>query len=354
MCFVIATENLFQYNKILAFVEIEVNRLLFMSFEIQLADSESPHGQQCQIGIGLFDKDLGRRRTYSMADVAIMTDSNSGMTQERAKELGVELIAMPFLVNDHVYFEGIDLSQEQFFRYLQEDAEVSTSQPAPGVLVDTWKRLLQTHDEVVYIPMSGGLSNSCMTALALSQEYDGKVQVVDNKRISVPQYQSVLDALLLAERGLDAAGIKKELERTAEIFSIYVTVDTLKYLKKGGRISGTAAVLGTMLNVKPVLWLGADQLEAVSKCRGMKAARRTMLELMKKDLEGRLKPWYDQGRIRLMTAYTNVSEEQIAQWNQEVKDVLGVSEVETAPLTLSISCHLGPGALAVGAAYAES
>ena len=289
-----------------------------------------------------------------MADVAIMTDSNSGMTQERAKELGVELIAMPFLVNNHVYFEGIDLSQEQFFRYLQEDAEVSTSQPAPGVLADTWKKILEIHDEVVYIPMSSGLSNSCMSALALAREFEGRVQVVDNKRISVPQYQSVLDALLLAGRGMSAAAIRDELEKKAELFSIYVTADTLKYLKKGGRISGTAAVLGTMLNVKPVLWLGPGKLEAVSKCRGMKTARRTMLELMKKDLEGRLKPWYEQGKIKLMTAYTNVSEEQITQWNQEVKDVIGVDEIETAPLTLSISCHLGSGVLAVGAAYAET
>lgn len=289
-----------------------------------------------------------------MADVAIMTDSNSGITRERAKQLGIELIAMPFLVDDHVYFEGIDLTQEQFFEYLKEDVNVSTSQPSPGVLTDTWKKLLETHEEVLYIPMSSGLSNSCMTALALAQEYEGRVQVVNNKRISVPQYQSVLDAIYLAKRGLNAAAIREELERTAELFSIYVTVDTLKYLKKGGRISSTAAVLGTMLNVKPVLWLGADQLEAVSKCRGMKAARRTMLELMKKDLEGRLKPWYDQGKIRLMTAYTNVSEDQVKQWNQEVKDVIGVDYVETAPLTLSISCHLGPGALAVGAAYTST
>lgn len=287
-----------------------------------------------------------------MSDVAIMTDSNSGITQRQAEELGIELVAMPFLVNNNVYFEGIDLSQEQFFQYLKEDMEVSTSQPSPGALTDTWTELLKKHDEVVYIPMTSGLSNSCMTALALAQEFEGKVQVVDNKRISVPQYQSVLDALLMVRRGMDAAAIKCELERTAELFSIYVTVDTLKYLKKGGRISGTAAVLGTMLNVKPVLWLGADKLEAVSKCRGMKSARRMMLDLLRKDLEGRLKPWYDQGKIKLMTAYTNVSDELIAEWNQEVKDTIGTDYVETAPLTLSISCHLGPGALAVGAAYA--
>lgn len=288
-----------------------------------------------------------------MSDVVIMTDSNSGITQKQAKELGIELVAMPFLVNGHVYFEGVDLSQDEFFQYLSEGVEVSTSQPSPGVLTDTWTELLKSHDEIVYIPMSSGLSNSCMTAQAQAQEFDGRVQVVDNKRVSVPQYQSVMDARLMAQQGKDAAAIKCELERTAELFSIYVTVDTLKYLKKGGRISGTAAVVGTMLNVKPVLWLGADKLETVSKCRGMKAARRTMLELIKKDLEGRLKPWYEQGKIRLMTAYTNISDEVIAEWNQEVKDTIGVDYVETAPLTLSVSCHLGPGVIAVGAAYAE-
>lgn len=281
-----------------------------------------------------------------------MTDSNSGITQKQAQELGIEVVAMPFLVNDKVYFEGVDLSQEQFFQYLKEDAEVSTSQPSPGVLADTWVRLLKSHDEIVYIPMSSGLSNSCMTAMAIAREFDGKVQVVDNKRVSVPQYQSVMEAYTLAGRGMSAAKIKEMLESTAELFSVYVTVDTLKYLKKGGRISGASAVLGTMLNVKPVLYLGADKLEAVTKCRGMKAARRAMLEQLQKDLNGPLKSYWEQGKIRLMTAYTNISDEMIEEWNQEVKEAFGVNHVETAPLTLSISCHLGPGVIAVGAAYA--
>ena len=284
-----------------------------------------------------------------MPGVMIVADSNSGVTQEQAARLGIEVIPMPFIINDKTYYEGVDLSQDQFFRYLQENADVSTSQPSPGDITDTWDRCLEKYDEIVYLPMSSSLSNSCETAMALAQDYDGKVQVVDNKRISVPQYQAILDGLAMVRAGKSAAEIKNELELAGADFSVYITVDTLKYLKKGGRISGAEAALGTMLHIKPVLQLGAGKLEAISKCRGMKAARRAMIHALQSDLEGELKDYHEQGKLQIMTAYAGVSEETLNEWNQEVKEAFHVDYIETAPLTLSIACHVGAGVLGIGA-----
>lgn len=289
-----------------------------------------------------------------MQDVVIMTDSSSGITQEKAAQLGIEVIPIPFLINGKSYLEGVNLSQEQFFQYLKADAEVSTSQPSPGILTETWERVLKTHKEIVYIPLSSGLSNSCMTALALAQEYDGRVQVVDNGRVSVPQYQTVMDALYYAGAGKHAQEIRQELEMKKNRFRIYVTVDTFKYLKKGGRVSGTAAVLGTMLNIKPVLSLGVEKLEVIAKCRGMKAAQRTMIEALRKDLEGELKEYFDQGKIRLMTAYSNLSQAAVDEWNREVREAFQVDYVESAPLALGLACHIGPGGIGIGASYTDS
>ena len=200
-----------------------------------------------------------------MSDVIIVTDSNSGVTQEEAEKLGIGVVPMPFLVDGKTYYEGVDLNQEQFFHFLSTGAEVSTSQPSPGMVTELWDKYLKEYDEIVYLPMSSSLSNSCMTAQALAQEYGGKVQVVDNKRISVPQYQAILDGLAMIREGRNAVQIREELERTAADFSVYITVDTLEYLRKGGRISGTTAVLGTMLHIKPVLELGSEKLRTVSK-----------------------------------------------------------------------------------------
>ncbi len=284
-----------------------------------------------------------------MSDVIIVTDSNSGVTREEAEKLGIGVVPMPFLVNGETYYEGVNLDQEQFFHFLDEDADVSTSQPSPGAVTDLWDECLKEHSEIVYLPMSSSLSNSCMTAQMLAQEYDGRVQVVDNKRISVPQYQAILDGLAMIREGKNAVQIREELERTAADFNVYITVDTLKYLKKGGRISGTSAVLGTMLHIKPVLRLGSDKLETAAKCRGIKAARHTMLELLKEDMEGRLGEYRRQGKLQLMTAYAGVSEETLESWNQEVKETFQVDHILSAPLTLSIACHVGPGVLGVAA-----
>lgn len=289
-----------------------------------------------------------------MHDVVIMTDSSSGITQEKAAQLGVEVIPIPFLINGETYFEGVNLSQEQFFQYLKEDAEVSTSQPSPGVLTEAWERILKTHQEIVYIPLSSGLSNSCMTALALAQEYDGRVQVVDNGRVSVPQYQTVMDALFYVREGKSAQEIKQELEMKKNRFHIYVTVDTFKYLKKGGRVSGTAAVLGTMLNIKPVLILGVEKLDVTAKCRGMKAAQRTMIEALRKDLDGDLREYFEQGKIRIMTAYSNISQAAVEEWNREVREAFQVDYVESAPLALGLACHIGPGGIGIAASYTDS
>ena len=188
-----------------------------------------------------------------MGTIAVVTDSNSGITQNEAKELGIQVIPMPFYINGELYYEDITLSQEEFYERLAEDADISTSQPAPADVMELWEELLESYDEVIHIPMSSGLSSSCETAMALAQEFDGKVHVIDNQRISVTQRQSVLDAIEMASRGLSAAQIEETLMRERLEASIYITVDTLKYLKKGGRITPAAAALGTVLNIKPVL-----------------------------------------------------------------------------------------------------
>ena len=216
-----------------------------------------------------------------MGKIAIVTDSNSGITQDQARELGVSVIPMPFYINEKLYLEGITLSQEDFYERLKNDETISTSQPGPADVCGLWNTLLEEYDEVVHIPMSSGLSASCDTAMGLAQEYDGRVQVVDNQRISVTQRQSVLDALTLR----DAAQIKQVLEEQKFDSSIYITLETLKYLKKGGRITPAAAAIGTVLNLKPVLQIQGEKLDAYSKTRGKKQAKRVMLKAMQKHLD---------------------------------------------------------------------
>ena len=222
-----------------------------------------------------------------MGNVAIVTDSNSGISQAEGKELGIYVIPMPFLVDGKLYFEDVDMNKEQFYHFLENDADLSTSQPSPGDVMDLWDKLLKEYDEIVHIPMSSGLSASCSTAMGLARDYDGKVQVVDNQRISVTMQQSVMDAKHLVAAGKSAAQIKEILEKEALESSIYLMVDTLKYLKKGGRITPAAALLGSALNLKPILQIQGDKLDAYKKVRGVKAAKKNMLEAMKKDVEGR-------------------------------------------------------------------
>lgn len=280
--------------------------------------------------------------------IAIITDSNSGITQKEAQQLGITVLAMPFYIDEQLFLEDITLTQEEFYKRLAEDANISTSQPSPADVMEAWEKLLEEYDEVVHIPMSSGLSNSCQTAFALAREFHDRVQVVDNQRISVTQRQSVLDAMELAKAGKDAVQIKEILEKEAGESSIYITLETLKYLKKGGRITPAAAALGTVLNLKPVLQIQGDKLDAFSKARGKKQAKRTMLQAMKADLEGRFKEYVDRDLICLQAAYTG-NEEEAMEWKKELENQFPGMSVYMAPLSLSVACHIGQGALAVAA-----
>ena len=286
-----------------------------------------------------------------MGNVAIVTDSNSGISQAEGKELGIYVIPMPFLVDGKVYFEDVDMNKEQFYHFLENDADLSTSQPSPGDVMDLWDKLLKEYDEIVHIPMSSGLSASCSTAMGLARDYDGKVQVVDNQRISVTMQQSVMDAKHLVAAGKSAAQIKEILEKEALESSIYLMVDTLKYLKKGGRITPSAALLGSALNLKPILQIQGDKLDAYKKVRGVKAAKKNMLEAMKKDVEGRFSDYVTKGQLKLHVAYTT-DEETARQWKEEVQSVfpdIAISRMD--PLSFSVTCHTGPGVLAIAASH---
>lgn len=286
-----------------------------------------------------------------MGNVAIVTDSNSGISQAEAKELGIYVIPMPFLVDGKLYFEDVDMNKEQFYHFLENDADLSTSQPSPGDVMDLWDKLLKEYDEIVHIPMSSGLSASCSTAMGLARDYDGKVQVVDNQRISVTMQQSVMDAKHLVAAGKSAAQIKEILEKEALESSIYLMVDTLKYLKKGGRITPSAALLGSALNLKPILQIQGDKLDAYKKVRGVKAAKKNMLEAMKKDVEDRFSDYVTKGQLKLHVAYTT-DEETARQWKEEVQSVfpdIAISRMD--PLSFSVTCHTGPGVLAIAASH---
>lgn len=284
-----------------------------------------------------------------MGRVAVVTDSNSGITQEQAKEIGITVLPMPFYIDQETYYEGINLTQEQFYQKLEEGGDISTSMPAVGDVTDKWEELLQTYDEIVHIPMSSGLSSSCETAYMLAQSYDGKVQVVNNQRISVTQYRSVLDAARLAEQGRNAEEIKDILEREKFKSSIYIMVDTLKYLKKGGRITPAAAALGTMLRLKPVLQIQGEKLDAFAKARTVKQAKSIMIEAMAKDCRERFE---DAGgkNLYIDIAYTHDLQAAL-QFEKEVKEVFKDQQCAVHPLSLSVSCHIGPGALAVAASH---
>lgn len=283
--------------------------------------------------------------------VAIVTDSNSGISQKEAKELGIYVIPMPFFVNEKIYFEDIDLTQPQFYQMLAEDANVSTSQPSPGDILDLWEDLLRRYKEVLHIPMSSGLSASCSTAQGLAREFGEKVQVVDNQRVSVTMQQSVMEAIALAKDGKSAKEIKEILEKEARESSIYLVVDTLKYLKKGGRITPAAAMIGSALNLKPILQIQGEKLDAYKKVRGMKAAKKNMLDAMKKDLEGRFAEYIKNGAFKLHIAYST-SREEAEVWKKEVQEAFPELEITRMdPLALSIVCHTGPGVLAIAGSH---
>ena len=277
-----------------------------------------------------------------MKKVAIATDSNSGITQEKAKELGISVMPMPFYINDELFFEDITLTQGQFYEKLQSDCTITTSQPSPADVTDLWDKLLEEYDQVVYIPMSSGLSNSCETAIMLSSDYEGKVFVVDNHRISVTQKRSVLDAVELSKQGKTGEEIKEILEEMRNESSIYITVDTLKYLKQGGRITPAAAAIGTVLNIKPVLQIQGEKLDSFAKARGFKQGKNIMLDAMEKDINERFKGQ----KIHLQAAYT-CSEEEAAAWKTEIETRFPGYEIDMDKLSLSVACHIGPGAIAI-------
>ena len=280
---------------------------------------------------------------------AIVTDSNSGITQAEAKDLGVYVLPMPFMIDGETYEEDINLTHEQFYARLDEGADISTSQPSPDSVMKVWESALKEYDEIVHIPMSSSLSGSCQTAMMLAEDYDGKVCVVNNQRISVTQRQSVLDAVALAAAGLSAAQIREVLERTKMDSSIYVTVDTLKYLKKGGRITPAAAALGTLLKIKPVLQIQGEKLDSFSKARTMKQAKSTMLSAAEHDLKTRYNdPEAENTWLEIAYSFDREAAEEFA---AEVQAYFPKNTgLHIAPLSLSVACHIGPGSLAIACA----
>lgn len=280
---------------------------------------------------------------------AIVTDSNSGITQAEAKKLGVFVLPTPFFINEELFMEDISLTQEEFYKKLQEDADISTSQPSPGEVMELWDEVLKEYETIVHIPLSSGLSKACETAMMLAEEYDNKVFVVDNQRVSVTQKQSVLDALQLVEQGIPAAEIKCILEKMKFDSTIYITLETLKYLKKGGRITPAAAAIGSVLNIKPVLQIQGEKLDAYAKVRGRVQGKKTMLEAIRKDLEGRFAD-IPVEQMHFAIAYTGARTEEVDSWIEDVQTAFPGAKVEIAdPLSLSVSCHIGAGALAVTA-----
>ena len=280
---------------------------------------------------------------------AIVTDSNSGITQAQGKELGVFVLPMPFFINEELFYEDISLTQEQFYQKLQEDAPISTSQPSPGEVMDLWDKVLEEYEELVYIPMSSSLSKSCETAMMLAQDYEGKVFVVDNQRISVTLYQSVVDAMELVNKGVCAEEIKRILEEQKAESSIYLMVETLKYLKKGGRITPAVATIGTVLNIKPVLQIQGGKLDTFTKVRGKNQGRKAMIDAIRKDLEQKFSD-IPVEKMHFSVAYSGAKTPEVDAWVEEVKTAFPQATIEViAPLSLSVSCHIGAGALAVTA-----
>lgn len=277
---------------------------------------------------------------------AIVTDSNSGITQSESKELGIFTLPMPFIINNETFYEDISLTQEEFYAKLAEGADISTSQPLVGNVMDMWDSVLKDYDELVHIPMSSGLSGSCETAIALSGDYNGRVVVVNNQRISVTQRQSVMDAVALANAGKSAAEIRGILEETKFESSIYIMLDTLKYLKKGGRVTPAAAAIATVLHIRPVLQIQGEKLDAFAKARSEKQGKSIMIDAIRKDIETR---FGGMDNVRVFVAYTE-NREIADSFCEQLKAELGCEVSYCDPLSLSVSCHIGPGSLAVATA----
>ncbi len=285
-----------------------------------------------------------------MPGIAIMTDSNCGIMPAEGEKLGIHVLPMPVIIDGRTYYEGIDITLEQFHEKQISGADITTSQPSPGDVTAMWDDLLRTHDEVVFIPMSSGLSNTCQTAsmLAGDEKYSGRVFVVDNHRISVTQAQSVFDAQILADEGKTGHMIREILEKEALDASIYIAVDTLEYLKKGGRITAAAAAIGTVLKLKPVLTIQGDKLDSFAKTRGMKSAFNTMLDAVKRDIASRFSHLKEQQLLKVGIANTLMDPDKFENFRKEMKENFPDMELVYLPLTMSIGTHTGPGALGIG------
>lgn len=278
---------------------------------------------------------------------AVVTDSNSGITQAQGKELGIFVLPMPFMIDGKEYFEDITLTRKEFYERMAGDADITTSQPSPESVMELWDRILEEYDEIVHIPMSSGLSGSCQTALMLAEEYDGRVHVVDNHRISVTQRQAALDAKKMADRGLSGGEIAEQLRKTGPNSTIYIMVDTLKYLKKGGRITPAAAALGTLLRLKPVLTIQGEKLDAYAKARTVKQAKSMMLSAIARDLSTR---WGDtDGSGSCLQIAHSENEEEALLLKEELAAAFPAAVIYVDALALSVACHIGSGSLAIAA-----
>ena len=284
-----------------------------------------------------------------MKPTGIVTDSHSGISQKEAEKLGIYVLPMPFYIDDQIYYEDIDLSREEFFKKLDSGADISTSQPAPADVTGLWDKALEEYQQILYMPISSGLSGSWATAMAMAQDepYEGRVFVVDHGRVSTPLHRSVLDCLELIGEGYPAETIREILEEARDKMVIYVGVDTLEHLKKGGRITPAAALLGSVLNIKPVLKFDVGILDSFKKCRGLVKAKKVMIEAMKQDLATRFKEWRDRGEVYLLAA-TSSSDEETGQWVREIREAFPGLTVMCDDLSLGVSCHIGHGGLGIG------
>lgn len=284
-----------------------------------------------------------------MKPTGIVTDSHSSISQKEAEELGIYVLPMPFYIDGQIHYEDIDLSREEFFQKLDSGADISTSQPSPADVMQLWDKALEEYQQILYMPISSGLSGSCATAMALAQDapYEGRVFVVDHGRVSTPLHRMILDCLELISEGCPAPQIKEIMEESRDKMVIYIGVDTLEHLKKGGRVTPAAALLGSVLNIKPVLKLDVGILEPFKKCRGLAKAKKTMLEAIACDIETRFKEEKDRGELHLLAASSS-SKEDTDQWVAEIREAFPGMEILCDDLSLGVSCHVGYGGLGIG------
>lgn len=286
-----------------------------------------------------------------MRGIGVITDSHSSITQEEAKKLGIWVLPMPFYINGECYLEGVNLTREEFFEKLENGSAITTSQPSPADVCDVWDWALKEFEKVLYMPLSSGLSGSCETAMALArdEQYEGRVFVVDHGQIATPLHRLVLDTLDLIDKGYSAEQIKEILERGKDRMMIYIGVETLEYLKRGGRVTPAAAAIGSVLNIKPVLKLETGKLDSYKKCRGFGKVKKTMIEAMRQDIETRFADAMADGKLHLLAASSANAEETEA-WVKEIEEAFPGMKVFCDPLSLGVSCHTGTGALGIGCA----